>query len=352
MNKPTFKKLIKENSIIREGYTLSRKSRERVTSVYDISTICNLKCDGCLFFDKDGGYSGTNSSPSLSDYENFFIKERERGVNYPIFGGAEAGLKQDILHVAAKVWSEGMLHTNGTARIHPDIPFRLYVSSWGHRNLTNKWRGANCYDKVINNISGDSRVILNYTINRMNINDILPVVEDCSIRNIPITFQVYSPTSDYLTTLKDSSVEKYKFIHSSTADDNLILQKEDNSLACEIIKKAIKKYPEIILFTNDLADWTFKNSSFFPNDSLNTDEVPPSCDVAMNKQHSHHLADLSIETRKTCGHPEIECKTCRTYTTIYTTYFQNKLALLKDEQSILEYFSAHEIFHKIFHIKK
>ena len=262
------KKVIEENPEIKQIYMRSRQSRSRVTSVYDVSSTCNLTCEGCLYFDKDGNYSGTLKQPSLNEYKDFFLREKARGVNYPIFSGAEAGLNQDILLVASEIWSQGMVHTNGTIPINPCVPFRLYVSSWGHRKLTNQWRGADCYDKVLRNIIGDRRVMVNYTINRMNIDDIFPVTNDCASHNLPITFQVYSPTTDYLSKIKDNEQKKYKFIHSSTNDYNLVMHTEDNVRACEIVKKAIRKFPDHVVFTSDLADWVFTREGMFMNEKF------------------------------------------------------------------------------------
>ncbi len=343
------KKILKTNPHLRRCYNYARQSRSRVTSVYDVSTSCNLRCDGCLFFNKDGNHSGSDSLPSINNFEEFFVEEKKRGVNYPIFGGAEAGLNQDILLLASKIWSEGMVHSNGTIRFNPDIPFRLYISSWGHRSATNKWRGANCYDKVLNNITGDPRAMVNYTINRANINDILPVVADCKDRNIQITFQVYSPTSDYLNVLNNNANKRYTFVHDSTVDNNLIMRPEDDFFACNIVKNALEKYPNTILFTTDLANWVFSRPGIH-YEEVEQGTVTPNCHVAKDPKHQHYLADGSIETRKTCGHPDIECKTCRIYTTIYTSYFQHKSKYLQSTEEITEYFSAHEVFHDIFYI--
>jgi len=341
-------KLIKTTPHLRRSFERARHSRGRITTVYDISSSCNLRCDGCLFFDRDGNHAGSDQLPSTESFDALFKQERERGVNYPIFGGAEPGLNQTILLAASRSWSDGMVHTNGTIRFHPDIPFRLYVSCWGGPETTRRWRGGDSYATMMNNIADDERVVVNYTVNRSNIGDILPVTKACAERGVQITFQVYSPTSDYLHTLNEN-IGPHPFVHESSMRDNLIMRPTDDAVALQVIIKAIDLYPDTTLFTYDLADWVFGRSGMFDTSEIEA-EVPLHCDVARDTRHRHHLTDMTLETRKTCGHPEIECRTCRTYTTIFTSYFRQKAARLDSEESIAEYLAAHEVFHKIFYL--
>ncbi len=339
--------LVRRDPAARRRFELARRNRRRVDSVYEISTICNLRCEGCLFFDRDGGYAGPAAPPAAERFKPFFEAEHARGVNYPLLAGAETGLRQDVLRAAAEVWQVGMVHTNATIPIHRDIPFRLYVSIWGHRAATRKWRGGNCYDKVMRNITGDPRVLVNYTVTRANIDDIAPVVADCAARGVKITFQVYSPTVDYLDLLSSGAGGRHAYVHDSDGEINLVLRPADDRSACATIKNAIDAYPQTVLFTHDLADFVFSRPGIFC-DSVYGNEVPPGCTAAHDRRHRHYRADMSVETHKSCGHPDVRCKFCRTYTTIYPGYFQSKLRRLKTEQDAREYLYAHEIYHELF----
>lgn len=340
--------LLRSNAELKRIFQKSRRSRHRITSVYDISTTCNLRCEGCLFFDRDGHYAGPSSPPSSGVFSHFFAEERKRGVNYPIFGGAEPALRQDILRAAAAIWDCGMVHTNATIKISPDIPFRLYVSFWGHRAATAKWRGADCYDKVLNNITGDPRAVANYTISSKNIEDIFPVVSDCAQRNIKITFQIYSPTSDYLQFLDEPNQQGHKFISRSNPSDNLVLSQDDDRKALSVVKECIDSYPDHVLFSHDLAEYIFQKPGVFWGEPCE-DEVPKGCLVARDKNHRHHRSDLTIEQHKTCGHPSIDCRRCRLYTTIFTSYFGEKLTSIRNMHDLQDYMYAHSIFDKIFY---
>jgi len=344
-----FRELARNDATMALAFERARQSRKRVTSVYDASVTCNLRCDGCLFFNRDGDYKGAEKLPSAGIYSHFFQEERARGVTYPIFGGAEPGAHQDILAEAGRVWKSGMVHTNGTIRFAKELPFRLYVSCWGHRENTNKWRGADCYDKVFKNISSDPRVLINYTVSHANIDDILPVVADAASHNVKITFQVYSPTRDYHDVLANNSKGTHVFAKESTLEDNLLMTREDDALANSIINTAIDEFPSTVVFTKNLATWLFARPGVFYDQIAGLDEIPQNCSVARDKSHVHYRSGLSIESNKTCGHPDILCKTCRTYTSIYTEYFRQKGLSINNTEDAKDYLLAHNVFHEIFY---
>lgn len=222
---------------------------------------------------------------------------------------------------AAKVWPEGMVHTNGTIRFYKDIPFRLYVSSRGHRENTNKWRGADCYDKVLRNIAGDRRALISYAANHANIDDIIPAVRDAAEHGVQVTFQAYSPTRHYKALLLNTEKYRHVFAKESTSTDNLLMTKADDVRANEVIDKAIDQYPDTILFTKDLSASLFSRPGIFFDDVLEDDEVPVGCSVASDTTHIHYRAGMTIEEDKTCVHHDILCKTCPLYTSVSAGYF-------------------------------
>jgi hypothetical protein len=328
-------------------FKISRESRSRVTSVYDISSICNLFCEGCLFFNRDGGYEGNISKADTAHYHRLFTAEKLRGVNYPLFAGAEPSLKQDVLKIAAQYWTNGMVHTNGIKPIDPSLPFRLYVSIWGGPELTRKWRGADCYKKTLRSAAADSRAIMNYTVNSQNIDDILSVVQDCSKLNLTITFQVYSPTADYRDYLEGGQRTDHSYIQGEGIDDNLILSTADDAHAEAVICKAIDLYPDVVVFTKPLAHWLFARPGLFP-DAPTDGQAPKNCFAANDLRHQHVLLGGKRETQKSCGHASIICKTCRAYTSIYTEYFREKLAGNMLEKDAIDYLDVHEVFDTLY----
>ena len=344
------RRVLKETPELYQVFNYSRVSRKRITSVYDISSTCTLKCEGCLYFDKNGAHDGGNKLPQLPAYQELFKREKQRGVTYPIFGGAEPSLNPKVIDTAALYWSQGMIHTNGIKKIDKHIPFKLYVSLWGHKELTLKWRGKDCYEQVLDNIEGDKRVVVNYTVNAKNIEDILPVAKDLNCRGIPMTFQVYSPTSDY-TEYVNTTAETghFKYLSNSNCYDNLVMNEESNLRAIDVIKTAIDNYPDTINFSHALTDWVFGNKGMLYRPANTNTGIPADCSVALNPEHKHYYTTLETDSRKTCGHPNINCESCRVYTLIYTSYFNFMKDKLNDKNHVIDYLRAHEIFYKNFY---
>ncbi|MGB5340123.1 MAG: radical SAM protein, partial [Gammaproteobacteria bacterium] len=127
-----------------------------ITSNYDITSRCNLRCEGCLFF-AGTDYQGHHDDRSLDDYDAFFAREAARGVNYPYFAGGEPALEQDRLRIAARHFNRGMIFTNGTLRIDPELEFTIHVSLWGDAAATRKLRGGSVFRKSLANFTGDKR---------------------------------------------------------------------------------------------------------------------------------------------------------------------------------------------------
>lgn len=278
-------------------------------------------------------------------YRDLFAREAARGVTYPLLAGAEPALEQDILRLGATFWSNGMVHTNGTRAIDPALPYRLFVSVWGGSALTRAWRGADTYLKSLKMAEKDRRAIINYTINAQNIDDIEPVVRDCAERGLTITFQVYSPTKDYTQYLGQAHPgdTAHKFIQSGTPDDNLVMKAADEQKALAVLCDLIDRFPDTLVFTKALAKWLFARPGFFLD--VDTNAGPPAdCVAGSDPSHRHLLLGAVEEDRKGCGHESVECATCRTYTSIYPSFFAKSLATASTHQEVLDFLEAHEVF--------
>src|SRR5690606_25585328 len=70
---------------------LRRLSAHLAGSNYDVSRVCNLRCEGCLFFEGDDFQSHADDR-SDAEWDAFFAAEAARGVNFPYFAGAEPAL--------------------------------------------------------------------------------------------------------------------------------------------------------------------------------------------------------------------------------------------------------------------
>ena len=81
-------------------------------SQFDITSACNLTCEGCLFFSGDD-YLGHKDEKDLQNIEAFFASESARGVRYGYFGGAEPSLAENKLLIANRHIPYGVVFTTG-----------------------------------------------------------------------------------------------------------------------------------------------------------------------------------------------------------------------------------------------
>ncbi|WP_454255696.1 hypothetical protein [Pseudomonas sp. Marseille-Q8238] len=96
-------------------------------SQYDITSVCNLTCEGCLFFSGDD-YLGHKDVTDLQQIEAFFAAEGARGVRFGYFAGAEPSLAENKLAIASRHIPYGTVFTNGIKRLSAEISYRVHVS--------------------------------------------------------------------------------------------------------------------------------------------------------------------------------------------------------------------------------
>lgn len=211
--------------MIPSGSSVRRGSRYRTirSSNYDVNNTCDLACEGCYYFVSD--QKTNNRRPSIERYDAFFGSEVARGINYPAFAGGEPSLNPQALKIAARHWSNGIIYTNGARRIPDEVPFRIAVSVWGSRSRNDLLRGANSYDRALTAATGDRRAMIYLTISRDNIDDIESVVRDCAARGIPVCFQDFSMTTEYMRLL-DAEIPPgdNRYFRLSTNEGNLSLR--------------------------------------------------------------------------------------------------------------------------------
>lgn len=77
-------------------------------SQYDISDICNLQCEGCLYF-SGSDHVGHAAADDLDAVDRFFAAEAKRGVNYAEVAGAEPALVEEKLVAMARHIPHGVI---------------------------------------------------------------------------------------------------------------------------------------------------------------------------------------------------------------------------------------------------
>jgi len=160
---------------------------------YEITFNCNLKCAHCYWWKSD------NSKRELTSEEwtEVFLDHKSKGVSMAFITGGEPALRPDVLDSADSIFTGMAIASNGINKINSRINRRIFISIDGPRDVHNRIRGADIFDKVIENIRNDERVIIAPTLSRLNykyIDELMQIARDSNVEGI--TFALYTSHSD------------------------------------------------------------------------------------------------------------------------------------------------------------
>ena len=294
---------------------IQRHARGIVISGYDLTKRCNLRCEGCFFFEGDRN-TVYPEEKSDGDYDAFFGAEVLRGVNYPHFAGAEPALVQERLRIAAGHWRRGLVYTNGTVRLDPAIPFMIHVSLWGAPETDAFLRGAPVFRKAVQHYAGDERAVVMMTVSRRNVDDIPIVARACADAGLKLSFNHFSPSREYARKVAaEAAHDQRGTFRFSTRSDNLIFAAEDLARVRDAIAEAMARWSETVIYSSYYNDWINDPQPRFDIDrgtGMATD-----CPILNMNHHRQYHVDFSYRDDECCI-ANIDCTGCRHYVSGYT----------------------------------
>jgi MoaA/NifB/PqqE/SkfB family radical SAM enzyme len=140
----------------------------------DVTDNCNLRCRHCYHF--HGKNKFEKKELPLDVWEKRFSDLHGAGVRFILLVGGEPALRQDILMLADRIFPFVYVITNGTIKIPRQFNHTLFVSLDGMQKRNDSVRGMGVFSKVIENYSGDGRVVINMTLQKGNYKDLEGVV--------------------------------------------------------------------------------------------------------------------------------------------------------------------------------
>lgn len=166
-------------------------------SAYDVTSVCQLRCEGCYFFEGDKHKTLDHRDPAA--WRAFFEQERRRGITYVVLAGAEPALVPRVLEACHDVIPLGSIASNGLKAIPRDIGYRIHLSVWGnsagdpkYRRWANGKPGPDCLPAQLRNYRDDGRVIFVFTFNHENVDELDEVAERIHGSGHKLTFNVFS----------------------------------------------------------------------------------------------------------------------------------------------------------------
>lgn len=295
----------------------------RKPAFYEVTQRCNLFCEGCYYF--EGGLDQkVNETADPRIWKDFFSQEAERGVTMAYFVGAEPALQQDRLLAAASAFPYGNIGTNGTIRIHSDVPYRIGVSLWAGDDETDRTlRGASVFRKAFKNYEGDPRAIMLFTLSPWNLDTVASVAQMCRDHGLPLTFNMYSPTMTYLEKLASGAPNDKNFFRVSSPDHTPCFSPDDLRRTRDTIDSLMDEFPETIIYSKAYNRWSTQNGSLYDIDPVTG--VATHCGSRMIGSMKYYGSNLQPKTVK-CGTSDVDCSTCRMYSGGWSSKFQPTLA--------------------------
>lgn len=146
----------------------------RYIAEFDVTDACNLRCRHCYHFYGKNDFS--KETIPIAQWEKRLDELHRSGIRLVLLVGGEPALRQDVLMLADKIFPYVSVITNGTIKIPTEFKHRLYVSVDGAEETNDMIRGRGVFSKILENFSGDNRVIINMTINGQNYTELEQVV--------------------------------------------------------------------------------------------------------------------------------------------------------------------------------
>ncbi len=275
----------------------------------EVTTRCNLRCEGCFYF--DGGHDRVADNRSAGEWGAFFADLADQGTRFLYLVGAEPSMEPDRLAIAARHIRRGLIGTNGIRRIDPSIPYKLHISVWGAPEQDAAYRGADAFSKALRNYTGETdRALFVYTLTPRNIEDAEQALKRVQDAGLKMTFNMYSPTHTYQERLAGIKRSKSEFFRMSSANNNLTWNAESLAKARTCVSRLIDAFPETLVYSHSYNDWITVPE---PRYELDANGVSPHCISRIGGSLSLTGPNLAPVANAKCCTSDVDCRTCRLY---------------------------------------
>jgi MoaA/NifB/PqqE/SkfB family radical SAM enzyme len=207
---------------------------------YDLTWQCNLRCEHCYFFSSAAELElgSVNERNDLTDkqWSKIFKYHSDLGVQSAALTGGEPTLRMPLIEQALEYFPKVQVATNGLIKIPQFEGTKqplIWVSLDGSKETHNQMRGANVFDKVIDNIRDDKRVLISCTVTSQNYMDIEGAVQSAYEAGISGIFFLWYTGYD---------------------NDPLLLTGESKEMANNLILKVMEEYGDFILISRKMLE--------------------------------------------------------------------------------------------------
>ena len=261
-------------------------------STYDMSNRCNIRCDGCYYFEGDKQFA--REIGDVEAWRRLMQTEKARGITYVVLAGAEPSLVPQLLKVCYEEMPLGSIATNGFKKIPESVGYKIHISVWGNDETSLRIRKAkNLLKEQIKNYKNDPRAVFVYTFTRENIDEVNEVAEQLVTHGCKLTFNVFSSPVGYAGPLRH--------------DDESLQRTKQRMIAL------LNQYPQQTLFSVYNAVAHTHQKGLHDLYKCSYPRQNPSQDIGLGRSFRQYRADLNWDRAVACCVPDTDCGDCRHY---------------------------------------
>ncbi len=261
-------------------------------STYDMSNRCNIRCDGCYYYEGDKQFAAENLN--VEDWRQMMRAEKVRGITYVVLAGAEPSLVPELLEACYAEMPLGCIATNGFKKIPELVGYKIHISVWGNDETSLRVRRAkNLLMRQIENYANDPRAVFVYTFTRDNIDEVFDVAARLADAGCRMTFNVFSSPVGYQGPLRHNQ--------------------ESLQLTREAMIDLLNRYPKHVLFSVYNAVAHTSLGGLHELYECSYPRCNPSQDIGLGRSFRQYRTDLNWDRSVACCVPDTDCADCRHY---------------------------------------
>ena len=289
--KPKFSELLAQPEV-RQRWEKIRKYFFLRESTYDMSNRCNLRCDGCYYYEGEKQFAVENGS--VEAWQHLMRDEKKRGITYVVLAGAEPSLVPELLEVCFQEIPLGSIATNGLKKIPESVGYKIHISVWGNDETSLRVRKAkDLLIKQVDNYRNDPRAVFVYTFTRDNIDEVHEVARRLVADDCRLTFNVFSSPVGYAGPLRHDG-ESLKRVQAA-------------------MMALLARYPQNVLFSAYNAVAHTHKSSLHDLYTCLYPRQNRSQDLGLGRSFRQYRTDLKWDRSAACCVPDTDCADCRHY---------------------------------------
>jgi MoaA/NifB/PqqE/SkfB family radical SAM enzyme len=278
--------------LIRERWQKVRKWFFLRESTYDMTNRCNVRCDGCYYYEGDKQFAPENSDPRA--WRRLMQAEKKRGITYVVLAGAEPALVPELCEVCYQEMPLGAIATNGLKAIPSSIRYRIHISVWGSDETSLKIRKAkDMLRRQLDNYGNDPRAVFVYTFTRENIDQARSVADRLADAGCRLTFNMFSAPVGFDGDLRHTAAS---------------LEQCRNTMI-----DLLERYPDTVLFSRYNAVVHTHSSGLHDLFSCPYPRMNPSTAIGLGRSFRQYRTDLTWNRSAACCVPDTDCEDCRHY---------------------------------------